>query len=149
MAINVRTKGAEGERQVATMLNGVCIQLEKDGIALNYNSSFPKFQRNQNQSAVGGSDLTNPYGMGIEVKRQEGLSIATWWKQCLEAAETTGELPILIYKQNHKKWRIRMFMDVPIQIKGSYRCVKVIGEMDEESFKNWAYCYIKTYVEAN
>jgi hypothetical protein len=145
--VNVRTKGSTGEREVAAMLNEVCMRLEADGVKIDYNPDFPKFQRNQNQSAVGGSDLTNPYKMGIEVKRQENLSINTWWKQCLEASVMTKELPILIYKQNRKKWKVLMYVDIPIEIKGCYKCCRTRAEFDVDSFKNWAYNYIKTYVE--
>jgi len=65
----------------------------------------PVFQRNQNQSAVGGSDITNPFGLCIEVKRQEALSLNTWWTQCITASREAGGRPIVLYRQNGKKWR--------------------------------------------
>jgi hypothetical protein len=51
-------------------------------------------QRNQNQSAVGGCDLTNTFGMAIEVKRQETLAIPEWWRQVTKAAEKNNELHV-------------------------------------------------------
>ena len=100
--INVRQKGQEGEREVARALNVViCEVLKAHGIP-----PPPKdvVQRNQNQSAVGGSDLSNTFNLAIEVKRQEELSVNTWWKQCEKSAmENPGDVPVLVYRQNNLK----------------------------------------------
>lgn len=106
--INVRDKGFNAEREIATTMNGVVMLVMRE-------LGFPEdkiiaaastIQRNQNQSAVGGNDLTNTFGMGIEIKRQELLAINSWWKQCEAGAMRNGELPVLIFKQNHKPWRV-------------------------------------------
>ena len=141
MSINVRTKGAQGERDVCILLNAICQQLEDEGVNVGYNDEAPKFQRNQNQSAVGGSDITNPYGLSIEVKRQENLSINTWWNQCLAASEQDGGIPILIFRQNGKKWRIIMNVYLPVT---ETRYHHVRAEMDIDTFKQWAKDYIKS-----
>lgn len=108
MGINIRQKGAEGERQVATALNEIANKVLRElGRPVPVK---PLVQRNQNQSAVGGSDLTNPFSMCIEVKRQEQLSINTWWKQCLTASHEFGGVPILVFKQNREKWRVILMM---------------------------------------
>jgi hypothetical protein len=107
--INVRTKGQTGEREIATRWNKIVDEVLQDLYAHNpYKSEeipYP-FQRNQNQSAVGGSDLSNPFGLSIEVKRQEQLSVNTWWKQCLKAASEEGAIPVLVYRQNRKPWKV-------------------------------------------
>lgn len=100
MPINIRAKGANGERKIATDLNDII-----NGVILGRGGALPVkpiVQRNQNQSAVGGGDLTGTFGLSIEVKCQEALSVNTWWKQCVEASKRNGEQPVLLYKQNNK-----------------------------------------------
>jgi hypothetical protein len=107
--INIRQKGQTGEREIANALNNVVISVrEKNGLPPLDARDLP-FQRNQNQTAVGGSDLSNPFNLAIEVKRQEQLSVAAWWKQCLEQSNREGSTPILVYRQNNKPWRCKMF----------------------------------------
>lgn len=106
---NIRTKGASGEREVATKLNDTFMSLcEQMNVPAPDKRDLP-FQRNQLQTAVGGSDLANPMKLDIEVKRQEQLSVNTWWKQCVESAKRSNGVPILIYRQNRKAWRVRMW----------------------------------------
>lgn len=105
--INVRQKGAEGERQIYKALNPIIQKVMRE---LNFPedtvlAAANAVQRNQNQSAVGGNDLSNTFGMSIEVKRQEQLSINTWWKQTCDAAVRNNEQPVLLYRQNNKKWQ--------------------------------------------
>ena len=104
MGINIRAKGAGGEREICDVLNSII----QDTMRI---LKFPPkeveaagrtVQRNQNQSAVGGNDLTNTFGLSIEVKRQEQLAINTWWAQCLAAANRNNEHPVLLYRQNGK-----------------------------------------------
>lgn len=112
MGINIRTKGQEGEREIARAMNSIVeTVLTKHGIKL---PDKPIVQRNQNQSAVGGSDLTNPFHLAIEVKRQEALSINTWWKQCCTAAVADGAVPVLVYRRNKQAWSVILLVDVPI-----------------------------------
>jgi len=110
--VNIRTKGATAERDICKALNGV---LQKVMGRLNYppdeiEAAANSIQRNQNQTAVGGKDLTNTFGLAIEVKRQESLSINTWWKQCEAAAKRNNEIPVLLYKQSRKPWKCIMYM---------------------------------------
>lgn len=112
MSINIRQKGQEGEREIQRALEPIVRRvMEAGGYAL---PDKPIIQRNQNQSAVGGSDLSNTFGLCIEVKRQEQLSINTWWKQCTDAAKDNGETPVLLYRQNGKKWRCVVMAGVPL-----------------------------------
>lgn len=97
-------KGKDGEREVATALNGVLWSLHKE-----MDLPIPTHlwvQRNTQQSAVGGCDLTGTFDLIIEVKRQEALSINTWWAQCTASAKTLEGLPVLIFRQNKQKWRV-------------------------------------------
>jgi hypothetical protein len=136
MGINVRTKGATGEREVADMLNFAIYTAMKE---MGYTEEqclkgMTTVQRNQNQSAVGGNDLTNCLGMSIEVKRQEALAVPTWWRQTVAAAERNGELPVLLYRQNRKPWRVRTLVSANLPDGAQ---VQLVGEMDIDSFKAW------------
>lgn len=138
--LDVRAKGAEGERQVYKMLNDIIVDVM---VAMAFppediEKAKTMVQRNQNQSAVGGNDLTNTFGMSIEVKRQEQLAINTWWDQCKKAAEKNNELPVLMFRQNRKPWRIRTFgfLHTPGR-DGGWSSVQAIVEFDEATFKTW------------
>jgi hypothetical protein len=131
MSINIRTKGASAEREIANTLNAIVLKiLNEKGIMDTDNHNYFA-QRNQNQTAVGGNDLINTYGFGIEVKRQEALSINTWWKQCAIAAFKNNEVPVLLFKQSRKKWRCIMqgFIGLPNNQFGSCRM-----EIDFDTF---------------
>lgn len=148
MSINIRQKGAEGERQVAKILNSiiqsVMEQLEYPEEEIE--AAKTAVQRNQNQSAVGGNDLSNTFGMSIEVKRQEQLAVNTWWKQTLEAANRNNELPVLIYRQNRKPWRIRTFayLHVPSEaVSGGWANTQAVVEFDEKQFKSWFAMWVR------
>lgn len=139
MTINIRQKGQEGEREIQRVLEPIVRKVMTElRIPLPIK---PIIQRNQNQSAVGGSDLSNTFGMCIEVKRQEALSINTWWKQCLTAANENNEHPVLLYRQNGKKWRCVTFMwlGVPSMTTGisGIAHVQARAEMDFETFLSW------------
>lgn len=108
--VNARTKGAAGERKVATELNEIIyIELHKRGLPI---PASPIVQRNQNQSAVGGADLINTLGYSIEVKCQEVLNVKAWWKQALDQAEIDGNIPVVIYKQNNVKRICLLWVDI-------------------------------------
>lgn len=136
MGINIRQKGQEGEREVARAMNSIVESvLVKHGLKV---PARPIVQRNQNQSAVGGSDLTNPFHLAIEVKRQETLAINTWWKQCCASAIADGAVPVLLFRQNgNRSWRCILLVDVPIG-DGSH-VSGVRAEISWDSFLQWFY----------
>lgn len=101
--VNIRTKGASAERDIADHMNGVIYGVYKE-LGLSYPTK-PIVQRNQNQTAVGGKDLVGTHGLAIEVKRQEQLSINSWWRQCVASARTLNEIPVLLFKQSRLPWR--------------------------------------------
>jgi hypothetical protein len=120
MAINVREKGKQGERDVVKMLNE---QIQSIAAEYGIDPDPYLFERNQNQSASGGQDLTVVFGLCIEVKRQETLNISSWWLQAKRSADRTKSVPILLYRQNNKPWSCMMqgFVFVPgAQFKMTY-----------------------------
>lgn len=149
MGANPRTKGQSGEREIADMLNSIIAEVRKgEGLAV-FDKRDEPFQRNQNQSAVGGDDLTNPICLSIEVKRQEQLSVNSWWKQCLASSERFGNVPILLFRQNRKKWRCCMLAEVPLQPPGvaNYKSIgPVMVEVPIETFKSWFITYYKSWL---
>lgn len=140
MGINIRQKGAEGEREIIRMLTPIVkeVMTALEFPAEKIEAAEKSIQRNQNQSAVGGCDLSNVFGMAIEVKRQEQLAIGTWWQQCVAAAKRNDEIPVLMFRQNRKPWRIRTygFLHTPGR-EGGWSSVQAVVEFNEETFKMW------------
>ncbi len=146
MGINIRTKGQEGEREIQRILNGVVDEVRKEfGLPAHAKIDKP-FQRNQNQSAVGGADLSNPFNIEIEVKRQEALSVNTWWKQCILSAARTNGIPILIYRQNRKPWNV--IMNGFVQIMGGHHQPMRVA-ITIAAFKDWFRSYYKHHLSNN
>lgn len=140
MALHAQNKGKEGEREVAKVLNSIIHQvLEKHGVPIPERDIV---QRNQNQSAVGGSDLSNTFGVCIEVKRQEQLSINTWWKQAVEAARHNNETPVLVFRQNRKAWRVVMMGKLPFLADAHSADLVARVEVDWDTFQEWFYHWV-------
>jgi hypothetical protein len=142
LAINVRAKGQNGEREVVQMLNGIIQHL------LTTNPWDPEtvavitkcIQRNQNQSAVGGGDLVGVFGLGIEVKRQENTSLVnTWWAQTVAGAARNNEHPVLLYRKNHQPWRCVTLGHAPLP-GGRMGSMRVT--FDEGDFRTWFYQWV-------
>jgi hypothetical protein len=135
MAIHVVNKGKNGEREVVQMLVAVLGNIIRE-------NEFPQetvdalqgvVQRNQNQSAVGGSDISL-FGLAIEVKRQETLCIPAWWAQAVKSAARNQDIPVLIYRQNRKAWKIIMDGFLPV---GSGGASFARVEIELEDFLIW------------
>lgn len=102
-------KGKRGEREVVTILqsvvNEVCLQ----------HPMAPKLQRTgYMQSDCGGFDIAGLDWLGMEVKRCETEHLDLWWEQCKRQAKSSAinqreREPVLIHRQNGRKWRVRMF----------------------------------------
>lgn len=143
MSINIRTKGQTGEREVADRLNYIINdEMKKFGLPL---PTKPIVQRNQNQSAVGGNDLTNVMGLSIEVKRQETLSVNSWWAQTVAAAKRNCEFPVLVYRQNRKAWHVVMltWASLPGSNGSSSAHIEVRSTIEWETFLSWFRQYVQ------
>jgi hypothetical protein len=144
MGIDIRQKGAEAEREVQKLLEPIV----RNKVAL-YGHPLPAtaiVQRNQNQSAVGGGDLVGTCGMLIEVKRQEQLSVNTWWQQCLAAAQRNKEHPVLLYRQSGKKWRAVTLVWSMLPENG---LAEVRAELELDQFLKWFDLWVDRHIRDN
>lgn len=134
MGIDIRAKGRTAEQEVADDLNYIVHQVYKE---LEMTSpGWYVVQRNQNQTAVGGKDLTGTFGLAIEIKRQEALSINSWWVQCVASSKALGELPVLLFRQSKQKWRCIILVELNLP-GSSHATMTVRAEIDYETFKIW------------
>lgn len=118
--MNVRNKGANGERELAKWL-------------------FENFdlehmpERNLEQVRSGGSDIINIYPFFFECKRVEVLDLQSWWIQVRTEAEKDNQnaIPVVAFRQNRKPWEFL--------ISASY-IGNELGYMrlNQATFKEWA-----------
>ena len=85
--MNVRNKGANGEREVVNLLeaecNTVCEEICSDaGIVVR----MTPLLRNTHQYAIGGEDISGLPWYSVEVKRCEKLELGKWWMQTTRQA---------------------------------------------------------------
>jgi hypothetical protein len=141
MTINSRVKGQVGEREVVHKLNAIIEQVlgaydwHEDVV----NAARKCIQRNQNQSAVGGSDLNGVFGLAVEIKRQENVQIEKWWEQCTEQAARNAEHPVLLYRKNHQPWRCVTLGHAPLP-GGRISSMRV--QFEEDAFSTWFYQWV-------
>ena len=118
--MNIRKKGANAELELAkVIMTGL---RDHHGIEVD-------MTRNLEQVRSGGHDLNGLPHFSIEVKRQEKLSINTWWAQACTQAEELGRVPVLAYRQNFKDWNFvlplasinSMFNDEAEKYSGNHR----------------------------
>lgn len=83
--INVRQKGANGERQVCDLMQPVV-----DHVANELGMEAPRLHRNLMQASIGGEDIVGLPWYSIEVKRVEKLALAAWWEQAVTQAARKG-----------------------------------------------------------
>ena len=99
-----RNKGITGEREVIHLLqpivNKICLKLGVQDI--------PLLERNTLQCNKGGNDIAGLDWIALEVKRQESEVRLDWWEQVLKNCKT-GQVPVLLYRQSRKPWRVQMF----------------------------------------
>lgn len=106
--VDIRNKGATAERAVINIFLGSITIIEDNLIKQGHNiERYSKhIQRNSLQSARGGHDIHGLPLISIEVKRQETLNINAWWEQCTRQAANAGLIPVLVYRQSRKEWRV-------------------------------------------
>lgn len=94
MAINSRTKGAAGERELIREIE------EWTGIRL---------ERNLAQSFAGGHDLIGLDYWAIECKRYRSISEAdkrVFWDQAVRQAKRVEKMPAVAFREDRQPWRV-------------------------------------------
>lgn len=132
MGINPRTKGASGERELKTMFATLMAEVEQE-TGLPGLSHMVK--RNTTQSDRGGDDLVGIPLISIEAKRQEALSLNTWFAQCVKSAQAQKLMPVLIYRQNRKPWKVVTYGALCHPEHPASMWAKI--ELDLEDFLTW------------
>ena len=95
MAINSRRKGAEGEREIAHILQ------EK---------GFEARRGQQFCGKNGDADVVGLDGIHMEIKRVENLNIYNAMAQSKSDARD-GEIPTVIHRRNRDEWKVTMLLD--------------------------------------
>ena len=95
MTINQRSKGSSGEREFCKLLN-TRLHLKKPA------------ERNIEQTRFGGADIMTIRPFAIEIKRGETLQLDKWWQQAIKQRTKRCPIAILAFRQNRRKWRIRI-----------------------------------------
>lgn len=128
MALNARSKGQRGEREVIDLLQPHINEVS------NYNQvEPPMLQRNTLQSDCGGYDIVGLTGFALEVKRVEKDTpgaVKDWWAQAVRQAKA-GEEPVLFFRMNGRPWNVRMFVRLKLPNGSLY---KVPGIVSVEAF---------------
>jgi hypothetical protein len=142
MANRAKAKGSGGELEVCKMLTQWA---KEEGFTL-------VAERNLEQVRPGGADIsfTPDIGIEVEVKRCETLSLPAWWRQVSKAATDSGKVPILIYRQNRKPWKARMFVQVAHYFpNGGGFTHHMFGEFEMPGFEQWFKNHLKTTMGCN
>lgn len=129
MGSSQRNKGKTAEVEVYHWLNETVSSVVGPG---------KWFQRNQNQTASSGSDLSNPFRLSIEIKRHETLSVNSWWTQCTRSAKAESGVPILLYRQSRQPWR------AVTEIKDCHGDIYTVT-MSADNFERWLKSYVTRY----
>lgn len=98
-----QNKGKQGEREVIALLQPVV-----DQVYALHCTKPPRLQRDTRQADGGGSDISGLLWASIEVKFHKTPAVEQWWRQCVRQAADNGGIPILFYRTNGTKWRVRM-----------------------------------------
>jgi hypothetical protein len=103
MAANPRTKGKRAEYAARDILQEI-----SNLVAAELGVEPIKIDRNLTQTRGGGYDLVGTFACAMEIKHHENLQLNQWWEQAVRQAQPTGMIPVLMYKQNNKPWRVQM-----------------------------------------
>lgn len=98
--INSRSKGKRGEREA---INKV-MQPIVDKVYKRYGVPAPTLSRNLQQWDAGGYDVVGLDWLATEIKFCETFQLKKWWEQTLRQTKR-GQVPLLLYKKNRKKFK--------------------------------------------
>lgn len=139
MGAQSRNKGKAGELEVMRELQIALTLAYGQMHAAGYPVGIaPNLQRNTLATAHGGCDIHGIEWAAIEVKRAEVLQLEAWWIQTLRQARK-GQVPVLIYRQSHKNWRVRLpgALEISPPDVTSHHALKCQCEISFPDFLNW------------
>jgi len=109
MGAMARSKGARGEREIIDLLQPIV-----NAAYTAVNKQPPQLKRTSSMQADGGGcDVHGLDWLAMEVKRCETLHVEVWWQQCVSQAKP-GQLPVLVYRQNKRQWRVRLYVALSV-----------------------------------
>lgn len=94
--MNSKAKGNRGERELANLLKS---------------QGHENAKRGQQYCGIGQADVVGIEGIHIECKRQQQVSDEKWLQQSERDAKP-NEIPVVIYRRNHEKWKILIRQDI-------------------------------------
>ena len=94
-AVNSRSKGARGERELANILKA---------------HGYEARRGQQFSGANGDADVVGLPGYHIECKRTERLNLSAAMAQSVRDARD-GETPVVVHKKNREEWLITMRLE--------------------------------------
>lgn len=104
-----RNKGKRAEREIVKLLQPIVAEeYAAKGLEV------PELERNLMQSHKGGYDIVGLDWMAPEVKHHAELAVNSWWDQTVRQAVAKGREPVLFYRQNNAKWKVRMNVVAPV-----------------------------------
>lgn len=104
--LSSKRKGAAAEREAARTLWAIL-----EPVYSGLGREVPDIQRNLMQTREGGYDLVGLDWIALEVKRQERANVEAWWRQAVQQTGP-GQIPVLMWRQNHQPWRYRVQVHV-------------------------------------
>jgi hypothetical protein len=127
-------KGKRGERAVIELLQPIL-----DRVYKTFGLESPMLQRNTLQFDAGGFDICGLDWLACEVKNCETFQLDKWWEEAKTQAETQKKRfhkecePVLMYKRNNAKFRVRMKGYIPC----GERKVRTVVDIGLDSFLVW------------
>ncbi len=108
--INVRNKGASGEREAINIIKERMrlVEARLADTGLHVKAASNDVMRNSLQSRSGGYDAHGIPIIALEIKRDEAMSLDAMWAQAQRQAKNR-ELPVLMWRRNKGKWAIRTY----------------------------------------
>lgn len=137
MGKSSRKKGDRGEREAIGLLQPVVdeVCVEKGHVRLELRRNYAQ------RFAAKEYDVIGCPWIALEVKRVENQSgLAGWWRQVLASCRE-GQVPVLMYRQNNRRWKVRMLVLVAVagSVDGARagRFVRMPVDVDIDAFLVW------------
>ena len=115
MAINSKTKGAKGERELASKLR-----------EYGYNC-----RRGQQYNGLEGEDVVGLDYIHCEVKRVQALNLDEAMEQAKRDSKD-NQLPAVFHRKNNKKWKVTMELGDWIKLYNEYYSSMKLKEREDK-----------------